>query len=114
MKPIPEPVYPCKYCADEYSWPASDLNWSELDEAWVCDLCWDDRDIEEEKGVCLADEIKKVEATHDADVINEALSSLANQFFFVQLSNEDGDVVLSVSDLEYYVNQLYQKAQEAE
>ena len=74
MKPIPEPLYPCKYCADEYSWPATDLFWSNQDQDWICDVCWDDLDFMtassgEEKGVCLADEIKKSEAKHDAEVI---------------------------------------------
>jgi len=63
---IPKPLYPCKYCSDEYSWPATDLYWSEIDKDWVCDQCWDDRDsnwsgedyIERERGISLADEIK--------------------------------------------------------
>ena len=80
MKPIPEPVYPCKHCADEYSWPATDLFWSNQDQDWVCDDCWDDRDIEEEKGVCLADEIKKSEAKHDAEVIDEAIKYMQKYY----------------------------------
>lgn len=67
VRPIPEPLYPCVHCAEDYSWPATDLNWSEVDEGWVCDPCWDNRDsnwngedyIEKEKGISLAEEIKR-------------------------------------------------------
>lgn len=66
QKPIPRPLYPCKYCSDERTWPAEDLFWSELDQDWVCDFCWDDRGytredgtpLNEPMGISLADEIK--------------------------------------------------------
>jgi hypothetical protein len=64
-KPLPEPLYGCAYCADEYSWPASDLFWSEKTKSWVCDNCWDGLDehwvddlTEVERGITLADELK--------------------------------------------------------
>ncbi len=71
-KPLPEPFYSCSYCADTYSWPASDLFWSEKTKSWVCDNCWDevdehwedgdddvaDRGILVERGITLADELK--------------------------------------------------------
>ena len=102
MKPIPEPVYPCSHCAEEYSWPASDLNWSEIDEAWVCDLCWGDIDVEQ-KGVCLADEIKKSESEHDAEVIEK----------FIQSYKASSLAELStVYKMSAYANQLRQKTQE--
>ena len=100
MKPIPEPVYPCKHCADEYSWPATDLFWSNQDQDWVCDDCWDDRDIEEEKGVCLADEIKKSEAKHDAEVIRDFCSFALKKYRY------------DLSGFADEFNQLRQKAQE--
>jgi len=60
MKPIPKPLYPCKHCYEDHSWHAVDLFWSEIDQDWVCDECWDDRFSENEpKGICLADEIKE-------------------------------------------------------
>jgi hypothetical protein len=67
VRPIPEALYPCVHCAEDYSWPASDLNWSDVDEGWVCDMCWDDREtnwdgddyIEKDKGISLAEEIKR-------------------------------------------------------
>ena len=112
--PIPEPLYPCKHCSDEYSWRAIDLHWSDLDQGWVCDMCWDDSDIEEEKGTCLADEIKKAQANHDADVVE---SFLDNQLRSACLSNfwdtESSAYQVSLL-LEEYTNQLRQKAQEAE
>ena len=40
--PIPKAIYPCNYCADDFSWPPEDLRWSEKIEAWVCSMCWDD------------------------------------------------------------------------
>jgi hypothetical protein len=57
MKKIPEPLYSCKYCADEYSWPAKDLHWSEKSQDWVCRECWSYSE-ECEQGISLADEIK--------------------------------------------------------
>jgi hypothetical protein len=60
MKPIPKPLYPCKHCYEDHTWQAVDLFWSEIDQDWVCDECWDDRVSENEpKGICLADEIKE-------------------------------------------------------
>lgn len=69
IKPIPKALYPCKYCAEDYSWPPEDLCWSEIDQAWVCDECWSDRDsawsgedyICEPRGICLADAIRHAE-----------------------------------------------------
>jgi len=43
-KPIPQALYGCHFCGDEYSHPADELFWSEKYKAWVCDSCWDDRD----------------------------------------------------------------------
>jgi len=67
VRPIPEALYPCVHCAEDHSWPATDLNWSDVDQGWVCDLCWDDREsnwdgedyIEKDKGISLAEEIKR-------------------------------------------------------
>ena len=42
-KKIPDPLYPCKFCYEEYSWPAEDLFWSEKEQAWVCDYCRGDQ-----------------------------------------------------------------------
>lgn len=38
----PEPLYPCHFCSDDFSWPASDLAWSERYQDWVCGECWCD------------------------------------------------------------------------
>ena len=63
MKTIPKPLYQCNHCYDYFfgantpSWHAVDLYWSEIEQDWVCDKCWDDRE-NEPKGICLADEIK--------------------------------------------------------
>ena len=60
-KPIPEALYPCHVCCEDYSWPAEDLWWSESQKAWECDNCWscrDGEDYDEPKGISLADEIK--------------------------------------------------------
>jgi len=43
-KPIPQVLYGCHFCGDEYSHPADELFWSEKYKAWVCDSCWDDQD----------------------------------------------------------------------
>ena len=110
MKPIPEPVYPCKHCSEEYSWPSTDLNWSEIDEAWICDLCWGDIDVEQ-KEVCLADEIKKAEAKHDAEVIEKIKTKWMGIF---EQENEVYTSFEIIDALDHEINQLRQKAQESE
>ena len=67
-KPIPEALYPCHNCCEDYSWPAEDLHWSEQEQAWECDMCWSGRladTCDEPKGVCLADEIKAQQRRED-------------------------------------------------
>ena len=63
VRHIPQAVYPCRHCWEVCSWLATDLWWSEIDKDWVCDQCWTDRDSEEacreERGISLADEIKR-------------------------------------------------------
>jgi hypothetical protein len=62
----PEPLYPCHFCNDEYSWPAPDLHWSNRFSDWVCGECWcgnchDDDDYEpDEMGVRLSDYLQDV------------------------------------------------------
>lgn len=62
QRPIPEPLYPCAHeaCAEERTWPADDLFWSEKVEGWVCDICrCDDPTHEDEQtGSSLSDEIQ--------------------------------------------------------
>jgi len=60
----PEPLYPCHFCNEEYSWPASDLHWSNRFSDWVCGECWcgnchdDDYYEPDEMGVRLSDYLK--------------------------------------------------------
>ena len=64
-KPLPDPLYGCCNCYEDYSWPATDLFWSEALKNWCCDRCWDDFDAhwtgEEsvEFGISLAEELKQ-------------------------------------------------------
>jgi hypothetical protein len=48
MKQIPKPLYPCKYCYEDYPWDAVELYWSDIEQDWLCDHCWDDRFSEDE------------------------------------------------------------------
>lgn len=57
--PIPDALYPCLQCSEEFSWPAKDLFWSERCKAWVCDMCWDCDEHGGEQGTSLANEIKR-------------------------------------------------------
>jgi hypothetical protein len=43
-KPIPQALYGCYFCSEEYSRPAEELFWSKPFKAWVCDTCWRDHD----------------------------------------------------------------------
>jgi len=61
----PEPLYPCHFCNEEYSWPASDLHWSTRFKDWVCGECWcgnchDDDYEPDEMGERLSDYLKDI------------------------------------------------------
>lgn len=65
VRALPEALYSCLHCAEDRSWPAGDLNWSEKERGWVCGICWCDRWDEndeelgdEERGPSLKAEIK--------------------------------------------------------
>jgi hypothetical protein len=56
-KKLPEPLYGCHYCQDEQTWPASDLWWCESKSAFVCDMCWSELDLPDERGTSLEEEL---------------------------------------------------------
>lgn len=56
-RPIPNPLFPCKHCYHECSWPADDLHWSDVAKGWVCRECWC-HETYGPFGTTLADEIK--------------------------------------------------------
>lgn len=56
--PIPEALYPCASCKEDYSYPATDLFWNDRMRDWVCSNCWD-YDVNEKRGVSMEDEIKR-------------------------------------------------------
>ena len=60
--PPPKPVYGCanEACAEEVSWPATDIVWfsgtDEICAGWYCDNCLDEyTDRYDDRGVSLAD-----------------------------------------------------------
>ena len=61
-KPLPEPLYCCARpeCCEEYTWPASDLWWSDTLQGWYCDYCWSEEPLAETEtpGISLHDELK--------------------------------------------------------
>ena len=57
-------LYSCKYCAEDYSWPAEDLNWSGLVNGWVCNHCWESDD-HGDPGVRLDREIQRRLSNHE-------------------------------------------------
>ena len=63
-KPLPQAFYPCRHCADDRTWLATDLFWSEAEQDWVCDPCWAEAEPRwehrhEPYGVSLQSEIKR-------------------------------------------------------
>lgn len=93
MKP-PEPLYPCHFCNEEYSWPASDLHWSNRFSDWVCGECWcdnchDDDYEPDEMGVRLSDYLK--------ETTEQELAALRAKAKMVDDGFEDAYVVTSVS-----------------
>ena len=63
--PLPKPLFPCEYCAAEYSWPADDLFWSAASKAWICIECWND-DSHGERGIRLDREIQRQNGSDQA------------------------------------------------
>lgn len=58
--PIPHCLYSCAEdsCAEERTWPASDLYWVPDLQGWYCELCLDDMD-ERHETTCTLDEFLK-------------------------------------------------------
>lgn len=64
--PIPEPLFSCLLCSDEFSWPAKDLRWSHAVDGWICAECWDwEEHGERSKSIRLSDlvEVRRKPAT---------------------------------------------------
>jgi hypothetical protein len=65
QKPIPDPLYPCRFNDCLSTWPAELLFWSEPLQDWVCDQCWDDVDAHwtddgrVDCGISLAQELRE-------------------------------------------------------
>jgi hypothetical protein len=55
---IPRALYSCQHCAEDYSWPAEDLYWSDITNAWVCENCWED-DVHGQPAIRMDREIKR-------------------------------------------------------
>lgn len=62
--PLPRALYSCKYCAEDYSWPADDLNWSSVVNGWVCNHCWE-TDDHGDPGIRLDREIERRLSNHE-------------------------------------------------
>jgi hypothetical protein len=59
-RPLPKPLYCC--ANEEFgilsTRPAEELWWSDKEQGWYCDNCWN-CGLEEEKGISLAEELKQ-------------------------------------------------------
>lgn len=56
----PTALFSCcdSYCAEEHSWPAQDLHWSESHSGWLCVNCWSEYEYtpeDEKPGISLQD-----------------------------------------------------------
>lgn len=69
---LPAPCYPCKYCGDEYSWPADDLYWSAAAKGWICTNCWEYED-HGDHGIRLDKEMQKRTAIITGDMVADAV-----------------------------------------
>ena len=61
-RPLPEPHYCCanEECCIYITRLAKDLWWSDKEQGWFCDDCWNcNEDLEEDKGISLAEELKQ-------------------------------------------------------
>ena len=63
VKAIPEALYSCgtRVCAEETSYPADMLFWSDTKRGWYCENCFEEDG--EEKGISLAEEIERQKVT---------------------------------------------------
>lgn len=64
--PLPDALYPCAHCYEEYSWPAEDLSWCPEIQKWICINCWDCDVHGDTRGTTLADEISRQNAEVEA------------------------------------------------
>ena len=55
--PVPEAVYPCYICREDFSWPPQDLRWSEKVKEWICEVCWEE-ESHGETGPALTEVLK--------------------------------------------------------
>jgi hypothetical protein len=57
---LPQPLYCCanEECCTESTRSAEDLWWSDQEQGWYCDDCWD-YSLEEFKGISLAEELQQ-------------------------------------------------------
>jgi hypothetical protein len=74
--PLPEPLYSCVICYEEYSWPAENLFWNNKKNGWMCENCFSC--VDETKGICLKDEINNRESrcAYANGKLSEALQKL--------------------------------------
>jgi hypothetical protein len=76
--PVPCPTYPCKFCFEEYSWPAQDLHWHEQEKGWVCNECRCS-EVHGEPGVslkeCIGPDIPRL--TEALEVLIEGMAKIA-------------------------------------
>jgi hypothetical protein len=91
--PVPCPTYPCKFCFEEYSWPAQDLHWHEQEKGWVCNECRCS-EVHGEPGVslkeCIGPDIPRL--TETLEVLIEALcaSKRARESQYLAWANAGG------------------------
>jgi len=95
MKP-PEPLYPCHFCSEEYSWPASDLHWSNRFSDWVCGECWcgnchDDDYEPDEMGERLSDYLQDIKEKELATLRAKAKAYDEGQKLWVSFDVETGE-----------------------
>lgn len=106
VKTIPDPLYPCCSCYDDYSWSAKDLFWSEPLQAWCCENCWGNFDshwIDDKTsvplGISLANEIQQASSCTNNETsieelsteLNIALTMLAEWAVCVHMNGSDWD-----------------------
>ena len=63
LRPIPEPLYPCENCSEEFSWSAEDLAWYEGNNdygpGWYCTNCSDVMEPAMQPVISLKQELKQ-------------------------------------------------------
>ena len=108
----PAPLYPCHFCNEEYSWPASDLYWSSRFKDWVCGECWcgnchDDDYEPDEMGERLSDYLQDITEKELATLRAKAKAYDEGEYLLSCIGADLNISVVNISESNYMQQKGY-------